>query len=717
MREIKLEDERKQVGKEVLSRLKHKKNCDTSKTRVRNNIEKAIEQAKQLVIDGILVDDGTKVAIQTGEELKSYANMIRSNGIMSYDVETTGFCPYLDYIVGLCLYTPNENEIRAYIPINHTDINNNRLGGQLTEEEIIEELGDILKGDKVKIVTHTAKMEGKFTKVQLKTEIEQYYFDVWMGACLLNYDESHELKDLYDKYILKLPKEQIGGSSYADLFGKTVPFNYVPISIAKLYGADDAYKTYMLYEFQKQFIDLDHKREDYRGLANIMFNVEMPLVPIIVDMELKGVKIDTEEAKKLEDIFVTEINGVESRLDNFVLKHKEKVLGHPDLLRLMKLKEGEEIKVNYNSPPQISTLIYDVFGCKSVNKKKPRGTGKDEIAKLMQKYPKGKNFFSDLLQYKGLSKLLSTYVIKLPKEVNPITGALHGKFNSYGAGTGRFSSFDPNLQNIPSKEKRIRRIFIAREGFYLNCSDYSQIEPRILAILPQIYGIINEAGLMKRAYIEGKDLYSFLASVVFNKPYAECGDGTEERRAVKGVLLGIMYGRTPESIAEEFGKPKEWGHMIVNLFYKSFPEVKYVMEYVLAQAQEKGYITTLLGRKRRLPDIRLSKDDWRYQEAVRQVLNSIIQGTSAEITKLAMQYIGHDLRLKELGLYQLITVHDEIISEVPHENVIEASKIKKALMIKAGTDVLGTDMPISVDTDICEKWYGEKLNERVGLIV
>lgn len=705
MRSLEVNVNRERDYRKTLERLKEKKNCRTDKTRVRNKIEQVIMEAWKMLEEGVLVDDGKKVAIRTLEEFREYIELIKDNGIFALDLETTGFCPYRDYLVGVCLYTPNPEEKRVYIPINHTDINNVRKEGQLTEEEIREGMVEILH--EAKVVTHYGKIEGKFINRKLGINIEDYYFDTHLASCVLNENESHELKDLYDKYVLRGSGNS--NSDYGSLFGKDFPFNYLPIEIAKIYGADDGYKTYKLYEFQAKYLE-NPKRKDLKQLSTILFEIEMKLIPVVVEMELRGVELDIEEAKNLEEIFIKEIEQVEGRLDEFVRSKAERIKEHPDLMRLMKLKDGEDVKINFSSPQQVASFLYDVLKLKSPSKKKPRGTGKNEIEILKRLYPKGSYFFNDFLEYKGLVKLLNTYIRKLPNVINPITGVLHGQFNIYGARTGRFSSSDPNLQNIPRREKRIRRIFIAREGHYFNCSDYSQIEPRILASLPQIDGLQEEDGLMKRAYKEGKDLYAYLASIIFNMDYENCSGDSEERQTTKGVLLGIMYGRTPESIAEEFEKPVTWGRQIVNLFYDNFPEVKLVMEYTLYHGIQKGYVTTILGRKRRLEDLQLDEDNWKFQEAQRRALNSRIQGTSADITKLAMIRIYNNERLKELGVYQLITVHDEIITEIPEENIVEASRIIKEEMEEAGRIVLG-DIPVKVDTDIVKKWYGENYNE------
>ena len=310
-------------------------------------------------------------------------------------------------------------------------------------------------------------------------------------------------------------------------------------------------------------------------------------------------------------------------------------------------------------------------------------------------------------RYKECGKLLGTYVDKIPAVKCAKTNAVHTTYNQYGAKTGRFSSSDKvtkiNLQNIPSHEKRIRKIFRAREGYKLVGGDFSQIEPRVLSFISG-----DEA--MQDAYKHGKDLYAIMGSKVYGLPYEDCREfypdgtvnpeGKERRTTMKSVLLGIMYERGSKAIAEQFNKTPAWADQLIADFYKSFPKIQQVRLKVEKMAEEYGYVTTVEGRKRRLPDMQLpDHDDYR------QSLNAVIQGSSADIMKLSMIAIYNDPRYKALDCHMIITVHDELIMEVPEEHIKEGADLLVDTMKKVGQGITG--LPMSVDAEVNEVWYGE----------
>jgi len=690
---------RKTDTSDILKRLNTKKECNITVKRTKNKILQAIEACNELLRSGRLVDDGTTEVVTDLDRLKAYCKTIEENGIYAFDVETTGLNPWADIFVGFSFYTPGEKAI--YVPLNHTDVNNERVSGQLELKEVVPIIKLILESGELKGIMHNAKFEFKVMRLQAGVKTKWVYWDTQIAACLLNENENHELKKLYAKYIEKGSK----GEGFKELFGTSVPFNYTPLNVAGIYGAGDSYKTFKLYEFQKGFIHSE--REDMKAIVHVMHDIEMPLLPAVVEMELRGVQIDKDFAKQLEEQYSDMLAEVKSRLDVFVSKYEDRIKAHPVLKRLAVNKEGKA-EINYNSPKQLQPFIYDVLECPAVEfkwvqgqKTEDKGTGEEILKKLQTKFPKI-TFFSDLLEYRGINKLLTTYICKIPETVNPDTNAVHCQFKQCGARTGRFSSANPNLQNIPSKNKDIRKIFVAREGYLLVSVDYSQIEPRILASL-------SGDSIMREAYNAGRDLYAELASVIFEKPAEECGDGTEERSITKGILLGLMYDMQAESIAEKFRKPKRWGQMIYNTFFHKFPLVKRFVDLAVAMAEETGYITTIDGRKRRLPDIKKDPRTPAYKQAHRQVVNSIIQGSSADITKKAMIKIGTNEELKQMGVTMLITVHDEIISEVPKEYIKQAVPIILVCMREAAEETI--DIPVKMDVEITDRWYGELFND------
>lgn len=719
-KDLKMDMSRESVDLEDLSaRLAHKKVCNITLKRNQNTLTKGLEIINELVKSGRLHAEGEYEVIRTPERLKEYMDKAKENGAYILDVETTGLDVYNDILVGICLYTPDMPS--AYVPFNHTDLQNKRVEGQMTEEECKEVMVPYLEDPELKCINHNIKFDDKKLTFDWKHRIANPYWDTQLGAQLLNENEKHGLKPLYNKYILN---GEGSDEDFGDLF-EDIPCNYIPIDIFAIYGANDGFKTWAVYLFQKEYLREDHPRADFRKLYYVFREVEMPLIDVCMDMELRGVEIREDYAKELSDIFNKEAVEVEAKCDEYVKGFEEYIKENPTLMRLTK----GTCKVNYNSPQQVAELLYNIFQLKSVSRKEPRGTG-DKIIKLhrakakkqgTKKAEKFIEFLDNYQRFKELTKLLGTYVDKIPAVKCEKTNAVHTTFNQYGAKTGRFSSSDTvtkiNLQNIPSHEKRIRKIFRAREGYKLVGGDFSQIEPRVLAFISG-----DEA--MMDAYKEGKDLYAIMGSKVYGLPYEDCREfhpdgsvnpeGKERRTTMKSVLLGIMYERGSKAIAEQFDKTPQWADQLIEDFYKSFPKIQQVRLKVEKMAEEYGYVTTICGRKRRLPDMQLpDHDDYRYAEAHRQSLNAVIQGSSADIMKLSMIALYKDPHFKEWDMHMLITVHDELICEVPVDHVKEGALLLENTMKKVGHSLI--DLPMSVDAEVNDYWYGENLADEYDL--
>lgn len=643
----------------------------------------------------------------------------KQSGEYVLDVETTGLDIYNDILVGICLYTPGETS--AYVPFNHTDLQNVRVADQMSEEQVRDIMLPCLQDQELRCINHNIKFDNKKLAWDWKQIIVNIYWDTLIAGYVLNENEPHGLKPLYNKYILH---GKGSSEDYGDLF-EGIPFNYVPIDVATVYGANDGFKTYALYKFQAQYLREDHPREDFRKMYYVFREVEMPLIPLCTDMEMRGVEIREDFAKELSEDFNKEMVEVEAKCDAYVEQFKQYILDHNNLMRLTK----GTCKINYSSPQQVAALFYDIFKLRSVSRKEPRGTGDKIIQKFLstakKKDTKKSREFAEFLEnyqrFKEIKKLLGTYVDKIPQVKEPKINAVYTTYNQYGAKTGRFSSSDTvskiNLQNIPSKEKRIRKIFKARDGYKLVGGDFSQIEPRVLAFLSGDESMIN-------AYKEGKDLYAIMGSQVYQLPYEDCREfypdgtvnteGKHRRTTMKSVLLGIMYERGATAIGEQFNKSAEWAQQLIDNFYKSFPKINQYRLKIENMAETYGYVTTITGRKRRLPDMQLEdKDDYRYQEAHRQSLNSVIQGSSADIMKLSMIAIYNDPRYKALDCHMIITVHDELIMEVPEDHIKEGAELLVGTMKRVGHSLI--DLPMSVDAEVNDYWYGENLAEKYGV--
>lgn len=711
---------REEVGMDDISkRLVHNKVCNVTVKRNKNKLENALAVIQELVKSGRLHAEGEVETIRTPERLKEYMDHCKQSGEYVLDVETTGLDIYNDILVGICLYTPGETS--AYVPFNHTDLQNVRVADQMSEEQVRDIVIPYLQDQELKCINHNIKFDNKKLAWDWKQIIVNIFWDTLIAGYVLNENELHGLKPLYNKYILH---GKGSSEDYGDLF-EGIPFNYVPIDVATVYGANDGFKTYALYKFQAQYLREDHPREDFRKMYYVFREVEMPLIPLCTDMEMRGVEIREDFAKELSEDFNKEMVEVEAKCDAYVEQFKQYILDHNNLMRLTK----GTCKINYSSPQQVAALFYDIFKLRSVSRKEPRGTGDKIIQKFLstakKKDTKKSREFAEFLEnyqrFKEIKKLLGTYVDKIPQVKEPKINAVYTTYNQYGAKTGRFSSSDTvskiNLQNIPSKEKRIRKIFKARDGYKLVGGDFSQIEPRVLAFLSGDESMIN-------AYKEGKDLYAIMGSQVYQLPYEDCrefypdgtvnAEGKHRRTTMKSVLLGIMYERGATAIGEQFNKSAEWAQQLIDNFYKSFPKINQYRLKIENMAETYGYVTTITGRKRRLPDMQLEdKDDYRYQEAHRQSLNSVIQGSSADIMKLSMIAIYNDPRYKALDCHMIITVHDELIMEVPEDHIKEGAELLVGTMKRVGHSLI--DLPMSVDAEVNDYWYGENLAEKYGV--
>ena len=416
------------------------------------------------------------------------------------------------------------------------------------------------------------------------------YWDTMIAARCLNENESYSLKNLHLKYCNSKDTEAM---TYDKLF-EGIPFTMIPITTGYLYAAGDGVKTFELYEFQKKHLN----RRNLPGPYHVFTEIEMPLIAAVAKMEDDGIAFDHKLSDELSIKYHKILEEQEAKFyqvlsmyEDEINKYKQSTPGH-------KLSDP----VNINSPVQIAIILYDILKLKSPDKAKPRGTGEEILESIDSPLCKA------ILAVRTTAKLLSTYIDKMPNVLNPTTGRIHCNYNQYGADTGRFSSSDPNLQNIPSKNKEIRKMFVASAGHAMILCDFSQQEPRILAHMSQDTNLI-------KAYAENKDIYAWIAQSIYNVPYEECKEyrpdgtknpeGNKRRESVKSIILGIMYGRGESSIAEQIGVSKKQAKEIIVKFFNSYPMVDRFIKETQATARTTGYVETAWGRKRRLPDMLL----------------------------------------------------------------------------------------------------------------
>lgn len=447
-------------------------------TRLKNQYTKVIENAREVIHaegEGLLLNDEVK--------LKEYIDFLIEKGEYVLDIETTGLDPFNDLIVGVCLY--GEGLVPAYIPILHTDLENNILEGQLNEKTVISEIRRLFNS-KVKWINHNIKFDAKFLEYQwnIRTK-DSIYWDTLISAFLLNENEpTHALKALYAKYITKSKDKQ----SFKDLFEKT-PFNYIPLDVAGVYGANDGIKTYELYKFHKNYLNNNEtNKSDFKKLYSVFMDIEMPLLKLLVELELTGVEIREDFAKELKDKYRLLADEQELELYSIVDSHSKEILKHTKLQDLLtkqaksKKYKGTPYaeKINFNSAPQKKILFFEILKFPSLLRKDPYSCGKEHIQLWLDsdKLTKEQRKFLGVYQeWSKLNKLITSFIEKIPVAREYKTNAVHTNFNQIGTVTGRFSSSHPihkiNLQQIPSRDKYIRKIFKAREGKVFVGSDFS----------------------------------------------------------------------------------------------------------------------------------------------------------------------------------------------------------------------------------------------------
>lgn len=712
------------------------------------------------------------ITIRDKKTLIDYFDCAIKNGEIAIDTETdNSLDPITCLLMGPCIYTPGKKN--AYIPMHHIDKDGNLLANQLTEQDFREQLDRL---NNTKIIMHNGKFDYQVIKCTCGGIELPIYWDTMIAAKIL--DENEKRAGLKYQYIDKIDSSQ-EKYDIEHLF-EGIEYAAVDPEIFALYAATDAFMTYKLYKWQQE----QFNKPENDGLFNVFMNVEMPVIQVAAEMELTGICIDKEYAGRLSKKTHLQEEEVDRKIDEELKKYENTIANwrktteanfkpkskkpNKDGIYTEQKSKNEQLldPPQVTSPTQLAILLYDVLQIPSVDKKTPRGTGEDILNKIDLPLCKL------ILEKRGIEKLLSTYIDKLPACVNEKDGRLHAHFNQMGAGTGRFSSSDPNLQNIPSHQKNIRLMFTAGEDKVLVGADFSQQEPRLLSQYSQDINMIN-------AYKEGKDLYATIASGVYkngywdNMEHHEDGspnpEGKKRRSNCKSLLLGIMYGRGPASIAEQIGSSVDEAQKIIDNFYKSFPAVKRWTEQTEKDAKKNGYVIDLWGRRRRLPDIQLPKYTVKYRgvnvdfnpligssgklsnstllakyqiklktvrsrkefekikyealnegvdisdnggfisQAERQCVNARIQGGAASMSKIAMRKVFDNNRLKELGFKLLLQVHDELIGECPKENAEECMNILTDVM-KHSVEPL-VQVPFKCDGYIVPRWYDDDFGD------
>jgi DNA polymerase-1 len=612
--------------------------------------------------EDIAVFDKKKVSyklITTVKDAKALAEMLSEQSLFVFDTETDGLdCFTLTMAGASFAVKPKEAYFVALNPKVHgTELFSKEITDRLDLEDFVKIFKPVFENNKIKKVCQN----GKFDIAVLRSQgigVENFYFDTMLASYIIDPDQKHGMDDLSQKYLKYRP------IPLSDLIGaKKDPTKIFDVDVNTLaeYAAEDADITYRLYE-------LLSKELEKEKLTKVAYEVEFPLAPVLEDMEREGVSVD----KAALNLFS---NDLLILLDNYTSE----------------IYKAAGREFNINSPLQLQKILFDELKLATGKKTK---TGFSTDAHSLEAL-RGEHEIIDLiLDYRQISKLKSTYADALPNLIKPKTGRIHTSFNQTVASTGRLSSNDPNLQNIPirsDKGKEIRRAFVARSKDYVILSaDYSQIELRILASL------CGDEGLLK-AFKNGEDIHRSTAALVFMvKPEDVTPD---MRRKAKEVNFGILYGIGPFGLKTRLGVTQTHAKEIIETYFNTFKRVKNFMDDSVLRAREKGFAETLFGRRRFLRNINSSNRVVRQFEE-RVAINMPIQGTAADMIKLAMINIHKELTKRKTRTKMVLQVHDELLFDAHKDEVDELKPVIKELMENA----LPMEVPILVEIGTGDNW-------------
>ena len=592
--------------------------------------------------------------ILTRAQLDSWLTRLREAPVFAIDLETTS----LDYmqaeIVGIS-FTDKSNEA-AYVPVAHDYMD---APAQLVREDVLAQLKPLLEDPEQHKLGQNLKYDmSVFARYGIT--LRGITYDTMLESYVLDSTASrHDMDTLALKH---LSHKTIHYEDVAGKGAKQIGFNEVAIDVASDYAAEDADITFRLHEV------LWPQLQKHASLVNVFERIEMPLVPVLSRMERRGVLIDKDK-----------------------LKQQSQQLSK----RLLELEQeayqvaGEEF--NLGSPKQIQSILFDKLGIPVISKT-PTGqpsTAESVLQELAADYPLPRL----ILETRGLSKLKSTYTDKLPEMIDPISGRVHTSYHQAVAATGRLSSTDPNLQNIPIRSeegRRIRQAFIAQDGYKLVAADYSQIELRIMAHLSEDAGLIN-------AFKAGEDIHRATAAEVFGVARDQVSN--EQRRSAKAINFGLIYGMSAFGLSRQLNIARTEAQSYIDLYFSRYPGVKDYMERTRDVARAQGYVETVFGRRLYLPDINASNMQ-RRQYAERTAINAPMQGTAADIIKLAMIELDNAINTNNYDIRMIMQVHDELVFEVNEASVDESLNLIRDKMVNAAE----LTIPLVVDVGVGNNW-------------
>lgn len=621
------------------------KSASPNKALVKDAVEKlALDKAK------------TFFCIRNLQDWEKWFKKLKESKKVAIDTETTSLNVYEAKLVGVSF---GWEDAAIYIPINHDeDVFKDNLQDKA---QILADIKSILESENIKKIGQNLKYDLQVLRLN-GINLKNIYFDTMLASFVLDSGKNkHNLDLLAEKHLFYkcVSFEEIAGKGV-----KQKTFNQIDVETAYLYAAEDAYITFKLYDvFENRF-----KKDD---VAYALFSKqEMPLLEIIADMELYGVHLDCDKLAKQSEVITKELENLKEQVWSIT-----------------------QCEFNLDSTQQLGEVLYAKMGL-PVLSKTPKGvpsTSESALSQLAQTYDIAKL----LLKYRHYAKLKNTYLDKLPKLVNPETARLHASFHQTGTVTGRLSSSEPNLQNIPMKTKEgalIREAFVAEPGWKIISADYSQIELRIMAHL------CDDPGLIK-AFENKQDVHKLTAAEVFGIDVASVTD--EQRRVAKAINFGLMYGMSAFGLAKQLGIGRSESQEYINSYFLKYPNVKDFIFNIRELAKDKGYVETVFGRKLYFPDIKTAPGA-RREGILRSAINAPLQGSAADLIKRAMVLLDKKIKAKNLKAKLILQVHDELVLEVPEDEVDVLTASLEGAMVEAAK----LKVPLVVDVGVNASWAG-----------
>lgn len=585
--------------------------------------------------------------VLSAEKLRDIVSGITEG--FALDTEATGVNPVLADLVGISISVASDKAY--YIPVSH---HYPGAPTQLKREEVTSILAPVLRDGKISKTGHNIKYDFILLNKE-GIQVNGPLYDTMIASYLLNPNKPiHSLEEVALEYLSHRKK------TFAEVVKNRKSFADVPLEDACPYACADAYLARSL----KRVLFTKLSEND---LEHLYFSIEMPLIPVLAGMEMAGVKIDSAKIKEISADIEREIAGIRRRI--YFLA-------------------GEEF--NINSPKQLGRILFQSLGLQP--KKKTKAGYSTEMS-VLQELAEMHELPREVLLYRSLSKLQTTYIEVLPTLINPRSGRIHTSFNQTATSTGRLSSSDPNLQNIPAKGKwgkRIRETFIAEKGSVLLSADYSQVELRLLAHLSQDEGLID-------AFRNGLDIHARTAAEIFGMPIEKVTP--DLRRIAKTVNFGIIYGISAFGLSETLSISGEDARRYIEQYFQKHSGVKAYIDKTIDEARGKGYVVTLFGRKRAIPEI-TSKNAAVRQQGERLAINTPIQGTAADIIKIAMITIASQLAEKGMQARMILQVHDELLFELPPAELDKVTDIVRREM----EGVIALSVPLKVDIHSGNNW-------------